>query len=365
MSGSQAHCGADAFLARVPRTFYQRLVWLGLVCACKATGSPPAPHVEPQAPAAIAVAVPVAAGPDVLAELRAAFTELRDVEPVPQLELPAWLSRGTLWLALDGGCKPLWRQMYEPPVNRYIEFCRTVTAKWRAQCTQHIAVGETFVVSGHHLCWRGSGRGGSGGSYGHDYNLVYPSGTEYPETVVRREGLYIRPLVWSAIAADDEHIVYAESWEYAVRDEARTRVESTCEPGSLERAQARLRSELPGASPQALAAALLRRHGVGADALRGCVVAGDLQLLRDRHAPVMRFGTRIRNLPGEALVDCAAPCPDDEARHDRFQAYLRDRRFVARERPLLWIVYASRQACEASMTRSSLRFDHPGCSVGP
>lgn len=353
------------------RTLHHPLAWLGLACACKATGTPPpAPQVELHAPALTPPRplspAPTAAPADVLAELRAAFTELREVEPVPQLELPAWLSRGTLWLALDGGCKPLWRELGAPPVNRYIEFCRTVTSEWEVHCTQRVAVGDTFVVSAHHFCMkREFKRGGGGGAGKRAYNLAYPSGAAYPDTVVRRERWHLRPLVWSPIAADDDHIVYAESWEYAIRDESRTRVESTCEPGSHERARARLRSELPNASAQELAAALLRRHGVAADGKRRCVIPGDARLLRDRHPPVIRFATRIRNIPGEDLVDCAEPCPDDETRHDRFQAYLADRKFTAREAPVLWIVFASKQACEASTARSSLIFSNPQCTAQP
>lgn len=330
------------------------------------TGTPPPlPQVERDAPALTSPEPPSPAPPpDVLAELRAAFTELRDVEPLQQLELPAWLSRGTLWLALDGGCKPLWRELGAPPVNRYIEFCRTVTSKWEVHCTQRIAVGDTFVVSAHFRCMKREFKRGGGGATGQEaYNLVYPSGAAYPVTIERRENSHLRPLVWSPLIAEDDHVVYAESWEYAVRDESRTRVESTCEPGSRERARARLRSELPNASAQDLDGALLQRHGVAADGKRRCVIAGDERLIRDRHPPLMRFAARIRNIPGEDLVDCAEPCPDDETRHDRFQAYLADRKFTARGAPVLWIVYASRRACEASTTRSSLLFSHPQCTA--
>lgn len=304
-----------------------------LLAACRATAEPSPTQPPPLREEAVAPTPgpdPAPAPPLTWDDVRALLPETQAYLPTTHAELPPWVGETErLWLRVGDSClaiTSLEPESPDDPPARVLEECHERTRKLDVACTRGVELGQTFHTQGIETC-----------------SATLPSGAGFGRGSAF--GSTQEPPAWSLVAADDDQLRYASTWELAVEAERLVWVEDTCAPDSVAALTKALAAE--DLDDHALREALFQRHGVLGHERR-CMEHHGVQLYTRRSESRRSHdrGADTRTEPG--LHDCTIPCPDTAQELRRINAVLTAQPYALATETITVVVHRTKDSCEAT-----------------
>lgn len=293
--------------------------------------APPGPVVPPPvaapapAPVVAAIVTPVEPPAPTWDELRAELPGLDVYVPTVHVEPPAWLAEVEgLWLRVGSTCRAISLAATDRGRGA-LEQCHEKVRKADVTCTRSLELGAALRVTDLEMC---SARLPSGDGMGSGWSSQEPG------------------VSGSLVAADEQRLRYASTWQLWVEAERLVWVESECSAASVETLVRGLAAE--GLVDAALREALHQRYGV-LGRQRRCLEHHGVRLHARRSEVMDRSdrGAEARGVPG--VQDCTIGCPDTAAGLRRLNAGLRVRPYARVGDTAAIVVHRSRAGCEAEL----------------